>query len=191
MKTGQNRVRRPGLVGLASVFCLLLMSPTPASADGVFTPFIGASFGPGDTERVSTWGLSLASMAGGVFGFEIDFSRTAEAMTSSVFVDNSRVTQVTGNIIIGIPIKAVRPYVVGGIGWVRTEIRATDLSLAEQTAGLGATVGGGLMGFFSEHVGARVDLRYLRGASVGGSFTDFELEKVGFWRANVGLALRF
>lgn len=173
------------------MICLLVGWPIAASADNVFTPFIGASFGPGDTERVSTWGLSLASMAGGVFGFEIDSSRTAEAMTSSVFVDNSRVTQVTGNIIVGAPIKAVRPYVVGGIGWVRTEINATDLSLAEQTDGLGATVGGGLMGFFSDHVGARVDLRYLRGASVGDSLTEFELEKVGFWRAAVGLALRF
>lgn len=173
------------------MICLLVVWPISASADTVFTPFIGASFGPGDTERVSTWGLSLASMAGGVFGFEIDFSRSAEAVTSSVFIENSRVTQVTGNIIVGVPIRAVRPYIVGGVGWVRTEINATDLLLAEQTDGLGATVGGGLMGFFSDHVGARVDLRYLRGASVGRSFTEFELEKVGFWRAAVGLALRF
>ena len=190
MITGQRRSRRPR-VQAATVVCLLLVWPTVAFADGVFTPFIGASFGPGDTERVSTWGVSLASMAGGVFGFEIDFSRTAEATDSSVFVDNSRVTQVTGNIIIGVPIKAVRPYVVGGVGWVRTEINAVDLSLADQTDGLGATVGAGLMGFFSDHVGARVDLRYLRGASVGGSLTEFELDKVGFWRAAVGLALRF
>ncbi len=169
----------------ALVFC----SPVGLVADSIFTPFIGSSYGEKDTEKVTTLGASLAAMAGGVFGFEIDFARTAKAPSKAVFVENSRSTTAMGNLIIGVPIKGVRPYVVGGMGWMKTEVSANSLS--KKTDGLALAVGGGVMGFFSDHVGARFDLRYTRAVSIGESIRDVVFEAPAFWRASWGLALRF
>ena len=104
------------------VAALILCRAVSVRADSVFTPFIGTSYGEKDTDRVTTLGASLAAMAGGAFGFEIDFARTAKAPRNSVFVENSRATTAMGNLIIGIPVKGVRPYVVGGLGWMKTEV---------------------------------------------------------------------
>jgi len=188
-----TRIRVVALV--SALFCTV---PSTAEADGFVTPFVGASFGESDVEKVTTFGVSLAAMAGGVFGFEIDLARTAEAPANTVFVANSRATTVMGNLIIGIPIKGVRPYAVGGLGWVRTEVLPRmdfNLSLVnrmpEKNEGLGFDVGGGIIGFFSEHVGARFDLRYTRSISVGDNFRDIIFEDLAFWRATAGVALRF
>lgn len=183
---------------VAFASALLCIVPAVAAADGFVTPFVGASFGETDVEKVTTLGASLAAMAGGVFGFEIDFARTAEAPANTIFVADSRTTTVTGNLIIGIPIKGVRPYAVGGLGWIQMEVsprtvRDQSLSriLLEKSEGLGFDVGGGILGFFSEHVGARFDLRYIRSISVGDSFRDILFEDLAFWRATAGVALRF
>ena len=169
----------------ALVFC----SPVGLAADSIFTPFVGSSYGAKDTEKVTTLGASLAAMAGGVFGFEIDFARTAKAPINTVFVENSRTTTAMGNLIIGIPVKGVRPYVVGGMGWMKTEV--STVALSKKTDGLGVAVGGGVMGFFSDHAGARFDLRYTRAVSIGESTRDVVFEAPAFWRASLGLALRF
>lgn len=188
-KVARVRQRVAWVAGAGLV--LVLLVPSSAQADGIFTPFAGVSFGGDQSEQVTTWGLSLAGMAGGVFGFELDFGRTAQATSDSVFVNDSRVTTLTGNVIIGVPIGAIRPYVVGGVGWVRTDVEATDAAMSTQDDGLGVDVGGGLMGFFGEHVGVRVDIRYFRPVSAGNNFFDFEFKKMAFIRLTGGLALRF
>ncbi len=171
------------------VSALIFCSAVSLRADSVFTSFVGTSYGEKDTDKVTTLGASLAAMAGGVFGFEIDFSRTAKAPSNSVFVENSRATTAMGNLVIGIPVKGVRPYVVGGMGWMKTEV--STASLLKKTDGLAVAVGGGVMGFFSDHVGARFDLRYTRAATIGESIRDVVFEAPAFWRASWGLALRF
>ncbi len=118
------------------MWVVLLLIPATAQADGLFTVFGGASFGDDDSEKVGTWGVSLAGMSGGIFGFELDFGRTGKAKTDAVFVTNGRTTTVTGNIVVGIPLGAVRLYAVGGLGWVRTEADATDGS-SGRDGGLG------------------------------------------------------
>ncbi len=173
-----------------TVIALVLVGQSTAVADGILTPFAGVSFGDNQTEQVTTWGLSLAGMAGGVFGFELDFGRTGNATTDSVFTADSRVTTLMGNVIIGVPLGAIRPYVVGGLGWVRTDLEGA-MAMDVQDDGLGVDVGGGLMGFFGEHVGVRVDLRYFRAVSAGGSVFDFDFENLDFIRFTGGLALRF
>ncbi len=177
-------------VGLG-LFLVALTAPSVAHADGIFTPFVGMSAGSDQTEKVSTYGASLAGMAGGIFGFELDYGRTAEAETSSVFVKDSRVTTLNGNVIIGVPIGPVRPYGVGGLGWLRNEITGGPADERFKNDGLGVDIGGGIMGFFGDHVGARVDLRYFRAVSAGESILDFDFKAFSFWRFTGGLALRF
>ena len=171
------------LVGLAAV-------PAEAEADTVFTPFLGTAFGDDRTQSVATTGASLASM-GTLFGFEVDFSRTAGPLAVHGFGGEGPVTQISGNMVAGLSFRAVRPYVLGGAGWMRMEVGATEADPGELREGLVVVAGGGLMGFLTDHVGTRFDMRYLRQASVATTFRTLDLAPTGFWRATVGLALRF
>ena len=152
---------------------LLLVTPRVAQADGIATTFMGVSFGDDQSNKVRTVGLSLASMAGAVVGFELDFGRASAANS---FLVDGQITTVTGNIILGIPIKAVRPYVLAAVGWLRTE-SLVSAGVSTKNEGLGIDDGAGLMGFFTEHVGARVDLRQFRAVRNSGDFFGFELDK--------------
>ena len=174
--------------------------PAPARADTVFTPFIGQSFATrDDSVKVTTIGASMASTMGGGFGFELDFGRTSEAVGSAAFVDNSRVTMLMGNAVIGFPFGRFRPYLVGGLGWLRKEILSDGA--AARTGGLGLDAGVGLLGFLGGSFGVRVDLRYVRGVTANDLDTfrlpdslgiaDFLVEDISFWRASTGLAIRF
>ena len=179
------RARWAAAAGLA----FLGLAPAPAQADTVFTPFYGISFSDDRTERVATTGASLASM--GIFGFEVDFSRTAGPLAVHGFEGEGLVTQFSGNFVVSIPIRAIRPYVLGGAGWMRMDVGATETDPGERREGVVAVAGGGIMGFLTDHVGARLDMRYLRQASVATTFRTLDLAPTGFWRATVGLSLRF
>lgn len=172
----------------------------PARADTVFTPFIGQSFATrDDAVKVTTIGASMASTLGGGFGFELDFGRTSEAQGSAAFADNSRVTMLMGNAVLGFPFGRFRPYLVGGLGWLRKEVLSDGA--AAHSGGPGLDLGGGILGFLSGNVGIRVDLRYVRSVteqdldtirapdSLG--LADFLIEDISFWRASTGLAIRF
>ena len=88
--------------------------PEAARADTVFTPFIGQSFATrDDAVKVTTIGASMASTVRGGFGFELDFGRTSAAVGSAAFADNSRVTMLMGNALLGFPLGRFRPYAVG------------------------------------------------------------------------------
>jgi opacity protein-like surface antigen len=179
-----------GLTKLALRGGLVLLFVTamarPASADWLFTPYLGIVFGGAantvdvDTldegfEQRSTFGGSLAGMGSGVFGFEVDFSYSpnffqyTEGGEDFEFFDvDSSITTLMGNVIIGIPIGGttgggVRPYVAGGAGLMRANISAEDLFDDLSTNELGINVGGGVHVFFSDNIGIRGDVRYFRG----------------------------
>ena len=189
--TGSNReggrfLKR--LIGVA--FSLFLCGETAVFADGLVVPFVGSSASDAHTERVTTMGLSVAFMAGGVFGFELDLARTARAKTDSVFVRDSRVTTGTGNVIIGIPLGPIRPYAVGGVGWIRNDLQTLS-GAREKGEGLAADFGGGIMGFFGDTIGARFDLRYFRILSSGKEILDFRVDDFDFLRVSGGVVFRF
>ena len=174
--------------------------PDAACADTVFTPFIGQSFATrDDAVKVTTIGASMASTISGGFGFELDFGRTSEAAGSAAFADNSRVTSLMGNVLVGFPFGQFRPYVVGGVGWLRKEILGDGTTA--RSGGLGIDAGGGFLGFLGGSVGVRLDLRYVRSVTMSDletlrvpeslGISDFLIEDVSFWRATAGLAIRF
>lgn len=175
-------------------------APIPARADTVFTPFIGQSFATRkDAAKVTTIGASMASTVRGVFGLELDFGRTSKAAGSAAFADNTRVTMLMGNAVLGLPFGRFRPYAIGGLGWLRREVLGGGETV--RSAGLGLDVGAGFLGFFSNSVGVRLDLRYVRSLTADDIETlrlpgrlglgDFLIEDLSFWRSSVGLALRF
>lgn len=166
----------------------------------MFTPFIGQSFATrDDAVKVTTIGASMASTMGGGLGFELDFGRTSEAMGSPAFADNSRVTMLMGNGVIGFPFGRFRPYLVGGLGWLRKEV--VSAGATARSGGLGLDAGGGILGFLSRSLGIRVDLRYVRSVTSSDletlrlpdslGLSDFLVEDISFWRMSTGLAIRF
>jgi hypothetical protein len=48
-----------------------------------------------------------------------------------------------------------------------------------------------LIGFVGEHIGARVDLRYVRTVTVSDTLFKFNFAQLNFWRASAGVALKF
>jgi Outer membrane protein beta-barrel domain len=188
---------------LCLAVCALLVLPVPARADGLITPFIGSDFGgdagncaelvPCDSSQL-TYGLGIGFMAGGVVGFEGEFAYAPHFFGDvSGRPDNSLLT-VLANVIAGVPIGPVRPYVVGGIGVIHTNVSELNLGVANALSNnsVALDAGGGVMILFSAHVGVRGDLRYLRTLS-DVRFSDLGLtdKQLQWARGSFGVVFRF
>jgi opacity protein-like surface antigen len=207
---------------LAMSGCLALMitaaAPAKASADWLFTPFIGLNWGNsvnfndaiGDTEdefekRVD-FGASLAWMGAGIVGFEVDFGYTPNFFQATEGDDDfeigdSNLTTLMANVVVGIPVGGqtgigVRPYASGGIGVIAANLgEAEDLFDIEGGTDLGFNVGAGVTGFFSDNIGLRGDVRYFRSLRDNDrddlDIDDIRLGSLNFWRGSVGVTFRF
>ena len=213
MKIAMKHVLRTALVVL-----FVITTVKPASADWLLTPYLGIVFGGAantvdiDTldeafEQRSVFGASLATMGGGVFGLEFDFSyapnffQLTEGGEDFEFFDvSSSITTLMGNVVLGIPIGGtggvgVRPYGTAGIGLLRANVQFEDLFDDLSSNDLGINFGGGVHVFFSDAIGIRGDLRYFRGIQneEDDDFdpVDFSLDDFDFWRGTVGITFRF
>lgn len=157
---------------LLGALLMLTVWAAPARADWLFTPSIGSTFGA-DTNGNEhfTYGASLGWMGAGVFGWEADFSFTPEFFEGADddfdLDGGSNVVTAMMNAIIGVPVGGqygggFRPYFTGGIGMLQTEARSTDDLFAVDNSEFGFNLGAGAIGFVTDHVGFRGDLRYLR-----------------------------
>jgi opacity protein-like surface antigen len=208
---------RKWLVTAGMIAAVSTIAPRPASADWVLTPFVGWNFGgsadvqgSGGTtfsdklEKKIDYGFSLAGMGAGVVGFELDFGYSPNFFESGTvgsdfeFANDSNVTTLTANAIIGIPIGgqrggSVRPYVVGGVGLIRSNVGdAGDFFDVQTKNDFGFDVGGGVMGFFNSNVGIRGDIRYFRTfTGSADNVTTLGLSDFDFWRGSVGVSFKF
>jgi len=186
-------------------------APTKASADWLFTPFIGSTFGgnanlpdnglsvENEFERRLNYGASLAWMGGGVFGFEADFGYSPNFFESNTddsnvnFIGGGNETTLMANIVVGAPLGGVRPYVSGGAGLMKSKADHADEFITNTTSNdWGYDVGAGVMGFFSHNVGLRGDIRYFRSLQKDETNTlDLSLGSFKFWRGTVGVTFKF
>jgi hypothetical protein len=187
---------------MAAALVLLLM-PASAHADWLFTPNIGGSFG-GDAsghEHMS-WGASIGWMGAGAFGFEADLAYTPqffESSTSDVnFIDTDNVTTWMGNILVGIPIggqhgAGFRPYFSGGAGVMQSNVKDVNDLFPVNNNEFGVNAGAGAMGFATDHVGFRGDVRYYRQLTNPTENNNFNIDfaDFNFWRGTVGLTFRW
>jgi hypothetical protein len=197
------------------VFMMSALVPAPASADWLFTPFIGGNWGGSATfsddlgdfedefERRVNFGASLAWMGGGIAGFELDFGYAPNFFENTTgtgdfeYGDNN-VTTLMANIVFGAPAggttgRGVRPYASGGLGIIKSRIADADDLFDVNSTDWGFNVGGGIAGFFNDNVGLRGDIRYFR--SLQDNEPDDELDVAlsdfRFWRGTIGLVFRF
>jgi opacity protein-like surface antigen len=177
-------------VALLAVTVVATLAPARADAEGLFTPWVGTNFANEPAKGRASIGLTAGGMAGGVLGAEFDFAYSPSFFgTESVFGSNNVIT-VMGNLIAGLPLggthgPGIKPYVSGGIGLIRSRIDI--LALDPSNTDLAMNAGGGVMGFFTDHVGVRGDLRYFR---TGLDLDFLNTKNVDFWRASFGIVIR-
>jgi opacity protein-like surface antigen len=180
----------------------LVAAPAAARADWVFAPFLGQTFGNDAPDENLNYGASLTWMGRRVAGFEIDFSSTPDFWGESAVFGENNVTTLMGNLVIGAPIETttglgLRPYGAAGLGLIRSKAGGVGTFFDEVDRNdFGFSLGGGLMGFFHENVGARVDIRYFRTLTAdetdrGFDLDPFDLGNFDYWRWSLGLAFRW
>jgi len=83
---------------------LAVLTPTPASADKLVTPFVGSVMSQ------TTYGVSMASMGRKAGGFEFDLGVTPDAFIKENSHSDNNLVTVMGNLIVGVPVGPIRPY---------------------------------------------------------------------------------
>lgn len=186
-------------VFICLTFAALAAIPAPAYAQGFISPFVGFDFG-GDSgcqtaadceDKNSNIGVAFGTM-GDVVGFEAELGYARDFFGETPGTASNVLTFMS-NLMIGPRIGPVRPYVVGGLGLVKTRVELTGPALLETSNNsFGWDMGGGVMVLFGEHVGVRGDLRWFATfedlSFLGFTFSD---EKLNFQRAAAALVLAF
>jgi len=177
----------------------VVLAPMQARADGFVTPWVGSAFGSNIKSGQAAIGVSAGGMGAGIIGGEADFGWSPSFFGTKSDFGNNTVMNLMGNVIIGVPIggthgAGVRPYVVGGVGLVRTQIDGGTIAKVSSSNNMfGWDAGAGVMGFFSDHVGLRGDVRYLRATSdltTHVDSIDLNGDKLHYWRATIGVTFR-
>jgi len=176
----------------------LALTSAPASAQGFVSPFIGFNYG-GDSgcasatnceDKHSNLGVSGGKL-GAIGGGEFEFGYARDFFGKTPGVDTSVLT-LMGNVIVGPKLGFIRPFLLGGIGLIKSHIELDTGSLLDSSNNFGWDIGGGVMIMFGDHVGVRGDVRRFK------SFQDMDVlgfslsdEKLTFNRATAGLVLAF
>lgn len=192
--------------GMLAVAYLFLVGRAHAG-DRQIRPYLGSTFA-GSTTLIDpelaagnphlTIGVSAVFLAE-IFGVEVDVADVPGFFESGdqPLVLTSRVTTVTGNIVIAAPQRwteySLRPYFVGGGGLMRvhtnTALNPFDISTKLPSVDIGA----GVVGFLTNRIGLCWDVR--RFSSVGKNTSSNGLaigdEHLSFWRATMAVAIRF
>ena len=206
---------RKFFIASALVVTASVASPTKASADWLFTPFIGVNWGGAATisdfgadfddefEKRMNFGASLGWMGAGIAGFEVDFGYSPNFFEQTTGGDDfefgdSNVTTLMGNVVLGAPIGGqsglgIRPYAVGGVGIIKSRIGGADELFDVDKTNWGFNVGGGVTAFLSDKFGLRGDVRYFRSLQDKEQDGDLDigLADFRFWRGTLGATFRF
>ena len=201
---------------LAILGFVFLGTPATASADWQLTPFLGLTF-KGDTtlldfEQATTkvhwsFGASVAFIGSGPVGaeglvsytpgfFQQDNPPLGDNGESPVRLAESRTLAIMGNVMLTTPRNwneyGLRPFVSGGIGMLRaTAIDELEFAPVDSTV-LGYNIGGGAVGFLTDRVGLRFDVRYFSNLKPSDD-PEVAIGRVhlSYWNANVGVVLKY
>jgi len=141
-----------------------------AEAQGFISPFLGYNFG-GDAgcpeitdceDKHANYGVAFGAI-GSVVGFEAEIGHTSDFFGNTPRQSTSVFTFM-GNFMLAPKFGPVQPYGLAGIGLVRTSVESAGANEDDNQVGWDA--GGGLIIFFSKHVGVRGDVRYFHAFEV-------------------------
>ena len=192
-----SRLCAPAVFALLVVGAIVL-TPATAAAEGFISPFIGFNYG-GDSgcpsatnceNKHSNFGVSGGKL-GAIGGGEFEFGYAKNFFGETPGVDTSVLT-LMGNVVVGPKIGFFRPFVLGGVGLIKSHVELNTGSLLDSSNNFGWDLGGGLMFMFGEHVGVRGDIRRFKSFQ-DQSLLNFSLadEKLSFSRAVAGAVFAF
>lgn len=201
-------VRAAVLTGL----CLGASPPTVHAGDYVITPFVGKTFAATQTLSAAglpvlasvdeqTWiiGVSAAWITSSVIGAEVDFGyapRFFKPDPLNLVRPANNVVSLAGNALFTLPLSvtrdSLRPYATAGIGALHAGVGdSANVATVDRNL-LATSIGGGAFGFLTPRAGIRFDLRYIKSTSKAlDNATLLNEPRLGFWRATIGVALRY
>jgi hypothetical protein len=193
-------------IGLLTLGILSIASPV-LSADRQIKPFVAVTF-RGSTTFVDfehaagkpsvVMGIG-AVVLGEILGLDVDVAHAPGFFQAGDqhLVLSSGVTTATGNVVVTFPRRmteyTLRPYFVAGAGLMHVHIEH-PLDVLELSDTLAATdVGGGATGFVTNRIGLSWDVRRFRSFSRSPQSRGVSIgpEQLIFWRASMGLAIRY
>jgi len=151
-------------------FCVVL-APGEVRAEWLLGPFIGGAFGGGVAEPTKVDYGGSVGWLGRVVGFEVDVSHRP---------DFFQATDV--------------PDFLFSESSVRSRIGGEDDFIRENNRNFGFNVGGGVLGYLTDHFGVRGDIRYFKDLQELEGESEFfnpGNEKLDFWRVTGGITFRF
>jgi hypothetical protein len=180
-------------------------SPYPWFASG----FVGSNFGNSATSSSVDFGGSIGYLWRGYVGPELQASFAPRfQLANSLLAQNPNVNSYVANLMGSVPLgldARWQPYVSGGFGAIQlrsdvfnnTGVPGSGTTVGDR-ARFGGDIGFGLMGYVS-NFGFRADARYFQASNSSGvsgstpanAIADGLLSGIKFWRANVGVALRW
>lgn len=190
---------------------LLLATPRRADAEWQFKPFAGLTFGGGTNifgdqelqvgKRKAAIGISTA-LIGEFLGVEADvgFGPGFFDDTRQALIAKSSLATITGNVIVALPRRiaqySLRPYFVVGSGIIHTTAVSSPVGVSLDLLNrnfVAIDMGVGATGFISERLGVSWEVRHFRnaGGRQDAGTIDGLSERFSFWRANMGLAIRY
>jgi hypothetical protein len=193
---------------LAVALLLCICAPAAeARADWLITPFLGTSFAGETTFLVveegagsrMTVGASVSLLSDGFLGVEAEVAHTPKFFEGDDplgLVLSSRVTTVSGNVLLAAPLaltrESLRPYLVGGLGLLQARLRDAAGVFPLNEDRLGLSVGAGAIGFVTDFTGLRFDVRHIKAISGSdGRLARPGVSRLSFWRATAGLTIRY
>jgi hypothetical protein len=180
------------------------------NSNWIASGFVGSSFGARADSASVDFGGQLAYLYRGAIGGEFlaDFAPHFR-INNALLADNPNVNSYMLNVIGAVPIGSdarVQPYVSGGLGGI--QLRSDMVNIVSAPIGattpanqtkFGGNIGAGVMGF-AGNVGIRGDIRYYRAfnsdvstnaTTAADVFAQNLLSGLDFWRANLGIAVRW
>lgn len=172
----------------SAVLSSLVAVPSPAAADIVLTPFAGVNFGGDAPDTPRTFGGGV-TFVGRSIGLELEASRSED-----FFGDGSSISLLTASLVGGadLPGTGVKPYFLAGAGLLRTNVDFGDILDDTSYNNFAILLGGGLNAYFTDQIGLRGDVRYLRRLERQSDVGILPIaSNFDFWRATIGLNIRF
>jgi hypothetical protein len=181
---------------------LLVFAAHEAAAQGFVSPFVDTTLSsPSATGSSSKPGFGIAfGSVGKIVGAETEIGYQPQLIDNSANgLAKSRVITFSGNTLIGPTVGHIKAYGAVGVGDLYLNVSRLSSIVIPNPASISTNyftvnVGGGVMGFFTDHLGVRADVRYFR--AYGFKITDLQtaglaLDRFDFWRASVGFAAKF
>ena len=182
------------------VFLLFAMA-APAHAQGYISPLLGYSFGGSSgcpqisncEDKRTNFGVAFGKM-GTILGIEEEFA-DAKNFFGKVGDQSSSVITLMTNIMVVPALGPVHPYLLFGLGLMKTHVEFTQSDVLSATNNsLAWDTGGGVTILFTQHVGIRGDIRHFHSAKsftipfIGAPATD---QNLTFGRVSGALVLAF